>query len=231
MAAVAVGVVLSAPACGPAYQEVLVVGHDANGTPVVGAVDCSFDDRLAAEVVSVSEAAGSRAGPEIWRVERPGHGLGAPEVGPPAPPEPEPRFIGGVELVAIGDPQPSGGDAVVPLAEPLPDDLVVEAFTFADDLDPIDEVLLARATPPGTYDVAFVDGTVARGVDADGAAAIIDDECEDDIDFDGTAFALIVGIAGAVLLLVAIPIGLLTARQFTRAGAAHARRRAGPPTT
>lgn len=230
--AVAVGLAMGAPGCGPGFQEVLVVGHDIRGTPVVGAVDCGLDDRLPAEVVSVSATSGSRTGREIWRVERPGRGLGPPEVGPPAPPEPQPLFIGGVPMAAIGDPLPPGGDAAVALAEPLPDAVVVEAYVFVDDLDPIAEVPLERSGRPDTYEVAFSDGSGEGGLDATEAAALVDDGCDDDWDFDGGVFALVLGIAGGVVLLLAIPVGIVTAHQFRRAGAAAAeaesRRRSGP---
>jgi hypothetical protein len=211
----------------------MVVGYDANGTAVVGAVDCSFDDRIAAEVVSVQAASGPDAGREIWRVERPGRGRRAPEIGPPAPPPPEPRFIAGIEMVAIGDPVPSGGDVAIALADPLPEDVVVSASLYADDLDPIAEVPLRRGGEPDTYEVAFRDGSASSGLDAAGVAARIDEECEDEgLGFSLTPVFVTAAVALGALLLLAIPVGILTARQYRRAGAAGdevARRRTEPP--
>ncbi|HMJ78426.1 MAG TPA: hypothetical protein VK507_20755 [Iamia sp.] len=220
MALLAVGVVGCLPGCGPTFEEVLVVGYDANGTPVVGAVDCSFDDRLAAEVVSVRAASGPDTGREIWRVERPGLGRRAPEIGPPAPSPPEPRFVGGVEMVAIGDPVPAGGDVAVALADQLPDDLVVSASVFQDDPDSIAEVPLGHPGETDTYVVAFGDGAVASGLDAARAAARIDEECEDDdLGFSLTPVFVTLAVTLGALLLLAVPVGMLTARQYRRAGA------------
>jgi hypothetical protein len=230
--AVAVGVVLCAPGCTAETNEVMVVGHDANGTAVVGAVDCGFDDRIPVEVVSVSDATGS--GQEVWRVERPGVGRTDPPTGSsgPAPPTPEPRFLGGIEMVVIGDPRPSGGEVVVPLGELLPEEVVVEASTFADDPDPIGEVRLRRSGMPNSYEVAVRDGTRsesgAGGLDAAGVALLVDEECRESVwDFDGDVFALVLGVAAGVVLLVAVPVGIVTARQFRRAGAAAEARRRG----
>ncbi len=216
--------------CSVGSEEVLLVGHDENGTAVVGAVNCGFDDRFPAAVVTVRSAEGPREGQEVWAVQRPGRGRPAPEIGPPAPPAPQPRFVGGIELVAVGDPAPPGGDAAIALAEDLPHDLVVEARVFSDDPAPFTEARLARSGPVGTYEVRTGHDEVARGLDAAEAAARIDAECAtDDWGFDGGVLLVVAGIGIGALLLLAVPITVVTVRQFRRAGVAAARRRAGEP--
>ncbi|HEU5151219.1 MAG TPA: hypothetical protein VFU19_12015 [Iamia sp.] len=230
--AVALGLVALLPGCSSPFNEVLVVGRDDQGTPVVGAVDCSFDDRIPAEVLTVTDGTRTRTGRVLWRVERPGVGRRAPEVGPPAPPAPAPAAIGGVALVAVGDPRPPGGDAAVALAEPLPDQVWVEAMALGDDLGPFAEAWLRTDGPADTYTVVSDTGPVVTDVEGAAAAAAVDDECDDDIGFDGAVFALITGVGVVVVGLLAVPVIVLTVRQFGRAGeaarAAESRRRAPP---
>lgn len=219
-AVVALVALLAAPGCGPGVEEALVVGHDASGTPVVGAVDCGYDDRIPAELVSVVAVDGVRRGQVVWQLERPGTGRPVPEGGPPAPPPPEPRFVAGIELVAVGDPRPPGGDVAVGLSEPLPDEVVVEAHVFVDDPRPFAEARLRRDGEPDRYTVAY-GGETASGLDAAEVAASIDEHCDADVTPDFTP--LVVGLAVTVgaLVLLAVPLGLVTARQFRRAGAAR----------
>lgn len=209
---------LAAPGCGPGFEEALVVGHDAAGTPVAGAVDCSFDDRIPAELVSVSAVDGVRRGQVVWQLERPGTGRQVPEGGPPAPPPPEPRFVGGIELVAIGDPRPPGGDVAVALSEPLPDEVLVEAHVLVDDPRPFAETHLLRTGEPDTYTVAY-GGETSAGLDATEAAASIEEHCEDEPAPDLRPVVVGLALTIGALVLLAVPIGLLTARQYRRAGA------------
>ncbi|HEX7131837.1 MAG TPA: hypothetical protein VF228_04645 [Iamia sp.] len=219
--ALAVAVLAVAPGCGPSFEEVLIAGHDAEGTPVVGAVDCTFDDRVPAEVISVSAAVGSRPAQEVWRIERPGTGRMVPEGGgPPSPPPPTPRSIGGVEMVAIGDREPPGGDVAVALSEPLSDDVLVEAFVVPGDLSPIGEVLLESSGAPDTYDLDFRQADDAVGLDAAEAAARIDQECDNEgVGFAVAPVLITTVITLGVLVLLAVLVGMATARQYRRAAA------------
>jgi hypothetical protein len=219
-AAVAVVALLAAPGCGPRFEEALVVGHDAAGTPVVGAVDCSYDSRYPVELVSVSTLDGTRPGQVVWQLERPGIGRRTPEGGPPPPPAPDPRLIGGVEMVAIGDPRPPGGEVAVALAEPLPDEVLVEAHVYVDEPRPFAEARLTRSGTPGTYTVAY-GGDTESGLDAAEVAASIEEHCEDEAAPDLTPVVVGLLVTVGALVLLAVPLGLVTARQFRRAGAAR----------
>ena len=222
--------VLAGAGCSPLQDVPLIVaGWDDDGTLVVGAEDCGFGtgefDVL--RVVHISETSGRRT---LWELARPTTTSepDAPSMQPP-PPRPEPSSIAAVSLFSVGDPDPRQWTVVTPLAGPLPDDgrLVVEI----DDEDAYETTIttrldVPRGRAPDRY-TADLDGTDVAEASGAELAEQIRDACAGD-EFDGGRFWAIVGVASGVVLVVGIGIGVLTARQFRRAGRAVADRRAGP---
>lgn len=225
---VAAAAASSTSGCSTAYADVLVVGLDADGTPVVGAVDCAPDLRDPADVIVVFDDS-TQPQEEVWRLQRDGSDPVSPGSDPGSSDLSDP-VIGGVPMVAIGDPTPPGASAVGLGPELLPDRLDVEAFLVTGDAEPLASGSLDRTAEPDTYLVASANHGWG-GLDAVEASARVDSECDREIGMDGGTFLLVMGTGSALVLLTALPIGVATRRQFRRAGTTAALRRAAmaPP--
>ncbi len=224
--------VLGLGGCTFSDVPVVVAGRDTNGTLVVGATDCKVGGLHADEirVFHTSEVTGRS---EIWAIED-HRGPGAPTTQPPspapAPPaRPSPGTLDIVDLVSVGDPDPLGWEVTTGLAAPIPEGgrLEVEvkqdtnAFTST-------TVALPPGRDPDLYS-ALVDEQRLDQVDGATLAAAIEETCDEATAFDGGLFLAITGGTAAVVLAGGVALVVLAVRQFGRAGAAHAARRAGEP--
>ena len=208
---VAVGLASLLGGCSLSSVPIAVVGHDADGTLVVGATDCTGGiselDRIT--VSRRSELGDLRP---IWVIDDDSYGSGSGAT---------PSRLDEVGLVAVGDPDPWEWTTTTPLEGPVPTSGTVQV-DFADDLTTVHTLELDVVGPAGRYDV-IADDRRLTGVTAGEAIAAIEDACDT---FDGGRFALVLGITGAGLLVGGIVVGALTIRQMRRAGTAAAARRA-----
>ena len=138
--------------------------------------------------------------------------------------------MGGVALIALGDPDPAGYMVVDPLREPLPSQPVVVEATTGDEYDEV--VLSLRIAPtgePDTFSVALGGEEVVTDLTAAAAAELVSDHCADD-GSDAVWAGVITGLISLVVVGLAVTGALWAAvRQYKRAGATHALRRAGLP--
>lgn len=216
------------PGCSLTEQSVLVAGRDRSGTVVVGAADCDGDGVRPAPSLWAYDPTDPYAEDDLWYVEE-GTGPDTVAPDPPAVPErPDPAAVGGVALLALGDPDPAGYMVVAPLREPLPSQPVVVEATTGDEYDEV--VLSLRIAPtgePDTFSVALGDEEVVTDVSAATAADLVSDHCADD-GSDAVRAGVITGLVSLVVVGLALAGGLWAAiRQYKRAGAAAEARRQG----
>ena len=142
LACATVGILgLSIGGCVTVPPTIAVAGHDANGTLVAGGAGC--DDFFTTDTLRVLRNVDGVGRRTVWRITtsdtdrtastslRPGRErLPAAPPATPVPPRPDPRRVGGVSLVAVGDPAPPGWTTSHPLVGALPSTrrIVVEVF-------------------------------------------------------------------------------------------------------
>jgi hypothetical protein len=225
-AALLAGGAVGLGACTTEPVPIVVAGLDRQGTPVVGALDCTYSteefDRIS---VSTDE---SLYGIETWAIHRPfssssGGSFGTPS-GPLQPPDPDPRSLDRVELIAVGDPSVPGWVTDRTLDEPLPE-LGTMDVSFDHDDGPAISLSVALDGPPDRY-AASIDGDVVRGVGTAELQERIAEVCDEAQAFSGGTFAAISGGTTVVVAGLAVVIGVATRRQWRRTTEAIAARTA-----
>jgi len=206
---------------------VAVAGLDRRGTPVVGGIDCTYStEDLERIAVSFDDRI---FGAESWVVSQPDvGGLGRPGGSTPSrdqPPEPDPRALDKVPLIAVGDPSVPGWVTEVALEEPVPE-LGEMDVRFEQEVEPTIDLTVALDGPADRFS-ASIDGDVVSGLTSAELRARIAETCDEAQSFAaGTFWAVAGGTTGAVLLLWVVA-GVVAARQWRRAAPAVAGARAG----
>lgn len=221
-----VALIASAPGCTPADVEIAVAGLDSAGTPVVGAQRCAGARTTETWEAVVVRDASTPGAPVLWRLDRrdshspPDTSAQGSEL---APPPADPAWLGPVGLIAVGDPDPTVWTAAR-TAGPLPSRGALRIDYHAHSATSAPTETLSIDLDGGADRYQYVaGGSSGTGVTAVEAAEVIAQECDDTDAFDGGRFALVAGAGAAVLLALAVLVGVVSARQYRRAGEARTR--------
>jgi hypothetical protein len=216
------------PGCFPVNQKgVLVVGHDQQGTLVVGGAECDSEHVTQADSIWAWDPDARTDDGDLWGIERYLTGPNAVAYEPPPPPPaPDPSVLAGVAMVAVGDPDPPGATVILALEEPLPRSFFVEA-TLDEYSDPTIRPLPVEAAGElDSYQVAVGEGTVVFDLDAAGVVRVVEEHCADD-GSDVVRTAVVTGLVAAGIVVVAFALAMVVAaRQYRRAGARAAEAKA-----
>jgi hypothetical protein len=221
------------PGCFPVdEQAVLIAGHDERGTLVVGSAACDSEGVRPGGSIWVWDPNSRVDDGDLWGIEWEASAV-VDDVAfepPRPPPAAEPDVLAGVPMVAVGAPDPANANVVYALEDPLPDGpFSVEAFGFSTDSPPLSALTIEVEGPPDTYQAALGEERRVFDLDAAGLAELVSDHCADD-GSDAVRAGVITGLVSLVVVGLALAGGLWAAvRQYKRAGATHALRRAGLP--
>lgn len=209
---------------------VAVAGVDRQGTPVVGAIDCTYDIEDFDRIGVTFEQDGGFYG-EAWTIAQPDHlsHSGGASTAVEAPPDPQPSSLDRVQLVSVGDPVVPGWVVGQRLVEPVPE-LGGMQVTFEQEYEGTISLTVPVGGSSDRY-LASIDGELVDGLSSADLEARIAEVCDEAQAFSGATFAAITGGTAVGVLVLAVILGVITVRQWRRTSTAIATRTGLPTRT